>query len=385
MPLHLDEIREALPSLEGGMYFNTGYAGPLPRSAADVMSKYLEADLTKPRGRPDALDEELQLALDAKRAFASVMEGATTREIALTDSTSHGLGIFFAGMRLGPGDEIVTTDEEHPGLGAVLAAAVRWGCELRVVPFSPTAALADEIEGALTSKTKIVAISHISYVSGSSAPVSEIATRIPEGIPFVLDGAHTVGGIPFNPHTSGAAAVAFPGQKWCLGPEGIGGLWISPEWVDRIAPTTVSFRAMNEWLSPTEWRFEPGAACFDQGTINNAVVAGLIESIRWLRDDVGLDSVFEMTASKTGAARRALAHIDGLDLLCDIEAAGGLAGFRLEGVETGEEYKEVAERLWADGIRIRHIASPPGLRASVAFFNTDAEIERLCDTISRIR
>lgn len=101
--LTIDEARLQLPSLQAGAYFNTGYCGPLPVSAADAISRELESDLMRPRGRADASEHELELAGDAKAAFASMLDGVSGEDLVLTDSTSHGIGLFVSGLGLREG------------------------------------------------------------------------------------------------------------------------------------------------------------------------------------------------------------------------------------------------------------------------------------------
>lgn len=376
----LDEARSKLPSLQAGAYFNTGYCGPLPVSAADAISRELDSDLMRPRGRAGASERELELASEAKAAFASMFDGISGEDLVLTDSTSHGLGLFVSGLGLREGDVILTTDEEHIGLGAVMAAAAEGlGVKIKVAPFGDAGA----IESAVTERTRLVAMSHLSYVSGKMSPRLDL----PPEVPLVLDCAHTPGSVRFDPGASGAAAIAFPGQKWCLGPEGIGGLWVAPRWLEQIWTLGVSFRAMEQWLAPGEYEFRKGAARLDGGTLNKPVVAGLVESIRWLRDEIGRDRVIELTLIQADKARKALNRIDGVEVLSPPGTPGGLIGFRLADLDRSEAvqagYEAEVERLWGEGVLLRQIENPPGLRASVAWFNTDEEIDRLVEQVAR--
>lgn len=376
----IDEARLQLPSLQAGAYFNTGYCGPLPISAADAISRELESDLMRPRGRADASERELELASEAKAAFASMLDGVAGEDLVLTDSTTHGIGLFVSALGLGQGDEIVTTDEEHIGLGAVMAAAAEGlGVTIKVVSYGDAGA----IEGAVTDRTRLVALSHLSYVSGKMSPCLDL----PPEVPLVLDCAHTTGSVRFDPGASGAAAVAFPGQKWCLGPEGIGGLWVAPRWLEQIWPLGVSFRAMEDWRAPGDYEFRTGAARLDGGTLNKPVVAGLVESIRWLREEIGRDRVIELTQAQADKAREALGQVEGVEVLSPPGTPGGLTGFRLTDLDSSDAavdtYEAEAARLWGEGVLLRQIENPPGLRASVAWFNTDKEIDRLVECVTR--
>ncbi|RIK04537.1 MAG: hypothetical protein DCC49_13325 [Acidobacteria bacterium] len=344
------------------------------------MSSELELDLMRPRGRADASERELELAYEAKAAFASMFDGVAGEDLVLTDSTTHGIGLFMSGLGLVEGDEILTTDEEHIGLGAVMAAAAEGlRVTIKVAPFGDAAA----IEGAVTDRTRAVVMSHLSYVSGKMSPRLDL----PPAVPLLLDCAHTPGSVRFDPGESGVGAVAFPGQKWCLGPEGIGGLWVAPRWLEQIWPLGVSFRAMEQWHAPTDYEFRLGAARLDGGTLNKPVVAGLIESIRWLREEIGRERVIELTQSQADKAREALGRVEGVEVLSPPGTPGGLTGFRLADLDSREAaveaYEAEAARLWEGGVLLRQIENPPGLRASVAWFNTDEEIDLLVESVAR--
>ncbi len=126
------------------------------------------------------------------------------------------------GLRLGPEDEVVTTDAEHPGLLRPLLAS---GARVRraSVIGRPAAEAMDAILAEVTPSTRLVAISHVLWLNGQVLPLAEIKRAT--GLPLMVDGAQAVGAIPV------AAKVtdyyAFSGQKWLCGPEGTGGLYVA--------------------------------------------------------------------------------------------------------------------------------------------------------------
>ena len=121
-----------------------------------------------------------------------------------------------AALELAPGDEVLTSDEEHPGLQGPLAAArAQRGITVRAVPF---ALIAD----AITPSTRLVACSHVSWVSGRLVPDLSAAGDIP----VLLDGAQGVGAVPIDVTALGCAFYAGSGQKWLCGPVGSGMLWV---------------------------------------------------------------------------------------------------------------------------------------------------------------
>src|SRR4051794_10422535 len=149
--LDVAALRASFPVCASSAYLNAGTDGPLPVAAAEAASDALAAELADGRwlAHFDARREG-QAALRA--AYAEVL-GCAAEDVALTTSTSEGLGKVLAGMDLGPGDEIVTSDSEHPGLiGPLLAAKLR-GVRVRTAPLASLAS-------AVTDATTVVAASH---------------------------------------------------------------------------------------------------------------------------------------------------------------------------------------------------------------------------------
>ena len=145
--------------------------------------------------------------------------------MSLTTCTTEGMAHVIAGMDLSPGDEIITSDEEHPGLlGALGAAREIHGVAVREVPFA-------EVAEAVGPKTVLVAVSHVGWVSGSLAP-AELAGL---DIPVLLDGAQGVGAVPVDVAALGCAAYSGAGQKWLCGPDGSGMLYLTPAFRETLA------------------------------------------------------------------------------------------------------------------------------------------------------
>ena len=148
------------PVLERVSYLNAGTEGPLPQSAVDAVRQRIELEAyERPRGSPvfRRADGAWPPTSAPDTRACSVLIAPT---IALTGSTTDGVNTVIAGLDLRAGEEILTSDEEHPGLLAPLGRArARHGVKIKVVPF-------DELPGAITTATRLVACSHVSWVSG---------------------------------------------------------------------------------------------------------------------------------------------------------------------------------------------------------------------------
>ena len=165
-----------------------------------------------------------ELATRLRAAYAGVL-GCDADNLALTGSTTDGVNTVLAGLDLHPGDEIITSDEEHPGLLAPLGRAKRLhGVNVRVVPFA-------ELAGEVTASTKLIASSHVSWVSGRVIDHEALART---GVPVLLDAAQGIGAVPVDVRQLGCAFYAASGQKWLCGPEGSGCLYVREDQLDEL-------------------------------------------------------------------------------------------------------------------------------------------------------
>src|SRR5918994_5951396 len=169
-------LRAQFPVLGRIAYLNTGTDGPLP--AAAVAAARAELAAQERDGRVAAHFERRFELQDRLRAAYAGAIGAEPDDVALTTSTSDGLGRVIAGMGLGPRDEIVTSDQEHPGLLGPLLAARQRGVTVRAVPFA-------RVPEAVGAGTSLVALSHVSWIGGEVAP----AGLAELDVPVILDGA----------------------------------------------------------------------------------------------------------------------------------------------------------------------------------------------------
>ena len=200
-------FRAQFPVLERLSYLNAGTEGPIPRAAADSVRRRIDSEAEDGRcGRP-YFEALMELAGRARAGYATAL-GCEPTDVALTGSTTDGVNTVIAGLDLRAGDEIVTSDQEHPGLLAPLGRARRrHGVKVRVVPFA-------ELAGAVSSTTRLVACSHVSWVGGE---VADVPALVATGVPLLLDAAQALGAVPINVRELGCDFYAGSGQKWLCG------------------------------------------------------------------------------------------------------------------------------------------------------------------------
>src|SRR4051812_24433152 len=193
---------------------------------------------------------------DDLRRRAAWLMGCPEGEIALTHSTTDGMNLVLRGMRLGRGDEVVTTDEEHPGLLAPLAAlAAEQGVQITFAPFA-------EIANAVSPQTKLIACSHVSWINGQVVDTAALAAT---GIPVLLDGAQGLGAVRVHPADLGCAFYAAAGQKWLCGPDQSGFLYVRDDWVEQLGAPRPGYQSLADAQRAEELLLAEGAARFDLG------------------------------------------------------------------------------------------------------------------------
>jgi L-cysteine/cystine lyase len=352
-------FRAQFPVFERLSYLNSGTEGPLSRRAADAARDRIELEVVGGRcGRP-YFDSLMELAGAARAGYASVL-GCAPEDVALTGSTTDGVNTVLSGLDLRPGDEVVTSDEEHPGLLAPLGRArMRSGITVRVVPFN-------ELANAVTPSTKLVACSHVSWVGGK---VVDAAALRATGVSFLLDGAQGIGAVPVDVAELGCDFYAGSGQKWLCGPEGSGALYVNPERLDELLTPWPGYSSVAPKTDPLSLIPAEGVKRLDHGFPAGLRSAWAVASMKVL-DEAGWDWVHDRAASLAeGLADRLRER--GIEV-----AERGRS--TLVSWDTADADAEVA-RLAELGIVVRSIPSHGLMRASVGAWSSAEELDRLAE------
>ncbi len=251
----VNDLRAQFPVLERLAYLNAGTNGPVPRRAHEAAATALTLQLEN--GRADGIFfEALMQNRDELRARAAGLLGCDGGEVALTGATTDGVNAVLNGLDLQPGDEVLTSDEEHPGLSAPLAVArERRGIEIRVVPF-------DELVSSVRPSTKLVACSHVSWMTGRVVDVPALAAT---DALVLLDGAQGLGAVPVDVRALGCDFYAASGQKWLCGPNGMGYLYVRAELATRLAAPWPGYPTVADNADPFEPELHGDARRFDIG------------------------------------------------------------------------------------------------------------------------
>jgi L-cysteine/cystine lyase len=354
-------LRAEFPVLGELAYLNAGTDGPLPTRAVRAAGAELERELAG--GRAIAhFERRKELTEELRGAYARAL-GCEPADLALTTCTTEGMAQVIAGLGLGAGDEVVTSDEEHPGLlGALGAVHQLDGVEVREVPLA-------EVASAVGPRTRLVACSHVGWVSGSLAP-AELARL---DVPVLLDGAQGIGAVEVDLQALGCDAYAGAGQKWLCGPDGTGSLFVTPALRERVAVTRRGYGSLADPNSGLSAKVHEDARRFDAPSLSAETLACALAAAQVL-EQVGWEHVWARARELAGRLVEMLVE-DGREVAS--RGASTLVSFVVEDPE-GER-----SRLADQGVIVRNIPDRPWLRASVGAWNDEHDLERLVGTLSR--
>ena len=352
----MDDLRAQFPVLERLAYLNAGSNGPVPRRALEAVAESLERQAEEGRG-DKAHFEQIIGRIDHLRQRIALLVGCQTGELALTGSTTDGVNAVLNALDLGPGDEVLTSDEEHPGVLAPLAALRdRRGVRVRMAPI---ARLADEVR----PETKLVACSHVSWRTGAVVDAPPLAAT---SALVLFDGAQGLGAVPTKVPELGCDFYAASGQKWLCGPNGIGYLYARAELARELPAPWPGYGVLADSAKPFELELHPDARRFSIGFPAPHQVEWAIAALDVLEEQ-GLGAVYaravELAARLADRLRRPVAP-RGDSTLVSWE---------------DPDPERMVERLRAEGLVVRNLPSTPYVRASVGAWNSEAEIDRLAE------
>jgi L-cysteine/cystine lyase len=349
------EARARFPVFDRFAYLQAGSVGPLSRATLDAMTADEERTLAEGRGSIDRFERLLALR-DELRAALGALVGASAEQVAITASTTDGCNIAVAGLDLGPDDEVVTTTDEHFGLVGPLHAS---GARVVVVPPDP-----EQILAAVTPRTRLLALSHVLWTTGQVLPVHEL--KVETGLPILVDGAQSVGTIPVD--ATGLDYYTISGQKWLCGPEGTGGLVVRDP--DALRVARPSYLAQTACEPDGSFTPHPGARRFEPNLTPNSSVVGLLTAIaeqpEWR---------FERAAEMTARCRELLGKA-GAEVVTP-EQSATLVAWRVPPEESLNAVRKAADA----GVIIRDLPGRGLLRASVGWWTSDEDLERLVDAL----
>ena len=373
-------VRDQFLLEPGYTYMNTAGLGPSTRPVISALNEAWERlELRCETGHGERA---------GIRTKAAAFLGCDEDELAFTRSATEGMNLVARGLELRTGDEVLMTTHEHPG-GAMPWFGLQEGIELGIRTMEPGDGGNDtlgKLEAALTPRTRVVMVSHITCTTGLVLPVREIADLCRDrGIMTVIDGAQAPGQIPVDLHALGCDFYVASGHKWLLGPKGTGFLFVRDEWLDRWRSSYVGAYSDTgfDLASGGFERLRPASAS-EYGTRSTPLLIGFGAGFDFLTT-LGMEAVAERGAGLAGGIREGLSGLSGVEILTPQDAGASILTFRLP--SSGGDPWGWLNRLRTDhGIRLRPVgeAGLNAVRASTHIFNTEEEVQQLVDVLGSL-
>jgi L-cysteine/cystine lyase len=297
--------------------------------------------------------------------------------IAITQSTTDGCNIVLWGLPWQEGEGLLMTDTEHSGVFAAVAqVAKRHKLDLGIVPVAGRSdqEIIDALAKKLTGKTRLFVFSHILWTNGQTLPVKEIIDLChSRGVLTLVDGAQSAGVLDLNLPASKADFCALTGHKWLGGPEGVGALFVTAEGLSRIEPTFVGWRSCKVDVRGTPSGWEEGAARFEVATAPIPLLAAMRKALAIRRRHGAAGDRYQLVLDNATRLIRALSALNTVQCLSSETPSSGLVSFTVEGFS----HRRLCEELENRQIIVRTLPRPDCIRASVHYFSSEDEIDKL--------
>jgi cysteine desulfurase/selenocysteine lyase len=392
--LDVEAIRREFPVLARRVhgkplcYLDNAASSQRPQRVIDAVSAYYETSHANVHRGVHALSQEAtDLFESAREKLRRFVNARSTREIVFVRGTTEAINLVaqsYARPRLAPGDEIlVSWLEHHANIVPWQMVCEQTGARLRVIPMTMTGEVDFEaFRSMIGERTRLLALAHVSNALGTVVPVRRfIAEARRRGVPVLLDGAQAVPHLPVDVQELDCDFYCYSGHKMC-GPTGIGVLYGRESLLAEMPPwqgggdmiLAVSFE--RTIYNDLPWKFEAG-------TPHIAGAIGLGAAVDYL-EELGLDRIAAAEHELLEYATTSLSGMDGLEIVGTAPEKAAVVSFTLRGIHP----HDIGTILDMEGVAIRtghHCAMPvmefygvpATARASFAFYNTRAEVDRL--------
>lgn len=379
----LEAYRQNFPALANKAYFNYGGQGPMPASALE--SIYQSYQFIQKAG-PFSVEVDAWITKEAHQTRSAIASelNVSPETISITEDVTVGCNIALWGIDWQPGDRLLTSNCEHPGIVAAIAEIQRrFQIEVDICDLMSTLNEGDPVStivDRLQPKTKLVVLSHVLWNTGQLLPLAEISQACKQTIPgirILVDAAQSVGMMPLNLVELGVDFYAFTGHKWWCGPEGIGGLYVRSDALESLPPTFIGWRGIVSDSSGQIVGWKPDGRRFEVATSAYPLYAGLRSAIATHQALGSAQERYQQILQLSAYLWQKLSQLPQVNCLRKSPPESGLVSFQI----ASKNYQNLVRSLEKEGFLIRTIRHPDCVRACVHYFTTESEIDQLIAAI----
>jgi len=397
----IQQIRNDFPILSREVYgrplvyLDNAATTQKPLQVLDAMrEEYLNVNANVHRGVHYLSQQATDLHEAAREKVRQFINARSAAEVVFTRGTTESINLVaqtFCETFMNEGDEVLLTDmEHHSNIVPWQLQARKRGIVVRHLPIDDRGQLlTDRLDGLLTEKTRLVAMTHVSNVLGTVNPIALVIRKAHErGIPVLVDAAQSAPHMPVDVQALDCDFLTFSGHKM-YGPTGIGVLYGKEEWLDRLPP----YQGGGEMIDTVSWEkttFEQPPLRFEAGTPDYVATHGLATAIDYI-NKVGFEAIQAHERELTRYCMEQLRTIPGMRFFGEAEEKDAVVSFLVGNIH----HLDMGTLLDRLGIAVRtghHCAHPlmqrlgvtGTVRASFALYNTKEEIDLLAEGIRRV-
>ena len=390
MNIDVTRLRSETPGCENQAHFNNAGAALPPRQVLDTVIQHLkrEAEIGGYEAAAEAANR-----LECFYNTAARLVGGMPQEIAYIENATRAWDMAFYSIDWQSGDQILTAQSEYAAnYIAYLHMAKRRGVEIIAVPNDEHGQISvSALEERVTNRTKLITITHIPTNGGLVNPAAEVGkVAKAHGILYLLDACQSIGHIPMDVKAIGCDMLSATGRKYLRGPRGTGFLWVREPLIETLDPPLLDLHAAT-LTGPHSYEVRNDARRFENWESFVAGRLGLASAIDYALD-LGLDTIRDRIYNLASLLR---AGLDGLPsvTICDLGAEKcGIVSFTVDDYTPAH----VKETMAAQQITVHTSRRASTLldmtergidaliRASVHYYNTEAEVDRLIGAIARL-
>ena len=387
--------RQHFPGLLDKIFLDAACVSLAPRPAVEAISKFLDLAMVCPLDSSTHHHIFMDQMRSAARPAVARLINAAEDEIALVESTSHGLALAANAIPLVSGDRVLLSDLEF------LEVAIPWtqkrkdGIEIDVVPNRVGEVRAEDFAYRITPRTRVILLSAVQWTNGYRCDLAAFGRLCRDrNVWLVVDAIQQIGAIPLDVGTTPVDILACGGHKWLNSPFGCGFLYISRNALPRLNPPLAGYLSVQDppggWgeyfqtpgITPVcDYRFVPSARRFENGgTANYPGAVGLAASLK-LMDHVGHGNIAAHIYSLTD---QLLAGLDNLPVnIVTPRARDNRSGIITFSVGSAEENIKLMNRLLEKKIlvSVRYTSNVGGIRVSCHFYNSPEDIGALLSEV----
>ena len=375
----MKDFRQDFQDFAPTVYLDCAYQGPFPRLTEARVQGAIQTKCYPDRLNPA---EYFDLPDRVRKRFAALI-GADEREIALTNSATHGIGIVAAGLGLKAGDEVVVTSRNFPSNLFTWLHLRRLGVCVHVVKPAGHHVAPEEVAPVLNSRTRVLAVDWVSYTSGARIDLTafgDLAHR--HNALLVVDGTQGVGALPLNVGDIPVDVLAVAAYKWLLGPYGTGFAYLRRDIQDRLDLPVINWLAVEgsedfDALPTDEFTLPRAAKIFDVPETSNFINLSALDASLEYVERAGVSTVYEHCCRLLGRLGEGLRRRGyRLSDAARPEHRSTILAFQADSLDaTTELHRKLRANQVA--VSLRHGM----IRVSPYLYNNEADVDRLLEVV----